>query len=115
MSRTPLHNRISSENKEIERTPLKNKVIREKTPLSNKVIKDKTPLGNVALQSSIDQRLLEVMRNLNLAVAVVAQARDKRFSDPDTMVSPRSVHEAMLHLKEAAQQLDLLRRSLPSG
>jgi hypothetical protein len=84
-----------------------------RTPLANKVIKDKTPLSSQALTDSVDQHLFDVMRSLNLAVAVVAQARDKRFSDPKTMISGRSVHEAMLHLKEAALQLDLLRRSLP--
>lgn len=111
MSRTPLHNRSLSDGTG-DRTPLGSKVIKDKTPLRNKVIKEKTPLGNSALEASVDERLFEVMRNLNLAVAVVAQARDKRFSNPKTMVSERSVHEAMLHLKEAAQQLDLLRRSL---
>ncbi len=111
MSRTPLHNRSMSDEKG-DRTPLNNKEIRDKTPLRNKVIKDKSPLANSVLDSSLDERLLEVMRNLNLAVAVVAQARDKRFLDPKTMISGRSVHEALLHLKNAAQQLDLIGRSL---
>jgi hypothetical protein len=102
MTRTPLHNRSQSEGKEPGRPPLANKIIKEKTPLSSQ-----------ALTDSVDQHLFDVMRSLNLAVAVVAQARDQRFSDPKTMVKSRSVHEAMLHLKEAAIQLDLLRRSLP--
>ena len=102
MTRTPLHNRSQTDGKEPGRTPLANKTIKEKTPLSSQ-----------ALTDSVDQHLFDVMRSLNLAVAVVAQARDKRFSDPKTMVKSRSVHEAMLHLKEAALQLDLLRRSIP--
>ena len=111
MARTPLRNNTISEGKG-DRTPLKNKEVRDKTPLRNKMIKDKSPLANTVLQETIDERLLEIMRNLNLAVAVVAQARDKRFADPKTMVSERSVHEALLHLKAAAQQLDLIGRSL---
>jgi hypothetical protein len=94
------------------RTPLINKTLREKTPLKNKIISEPTPLSASALADSVDQHLLSVMQSLNMAVAVVAQARDQRFDNPTTMVSPRSVHEAMLHLKNAAQQLDLLRRSL---
>jgi hypothetical protein len=121
MTRTPLNSKINAQrdeeidggmDKKVQRTPLANKAIREKTPLKNKIITDPTPLNQTALAATVDQHLLDVMQSLNMAVAVVAQARDKRFQDPATMVSPRSVHEAMLHLKNAAQRLDLLRRSL---
>lgn len=123
MSRTPLHNRALSDGKDKtplgnrvlpgkDRTPLGNKVVREKTPLSSRIVKDKTPLGNVAQEASIDQRLLDVLRNLNLAVAAVAQARDRRFADPAAKLSPETAVQALMYLKDAAQQLDLLRRSL---
>ena len=110
MSRTPLHNRALTDGK--ERTSLGGRVIKDKTPLGNKVIKDKTPLGNRLKEQSIDQRLLDVLRSLNLAVAAVAQARDRRFTDPDAKLSPDTAVQALLHLKDAAQQLDVLRRGV---
>jgi hypothetical protein len=104
MTRTPLSNRSQTEGKSVSRTPLANKTLKEKTPLNSQI-----------LAATVDQQLFEVMRSLNLAVAVVAQARDKRFSHPTVMVEGRSIHEAMLHLKEAAQALDILRRSIPKN
>ena len=126
MSRTPLNNRALPDGKDKaplagrdlpgkDRTPLGNKVIREKTPLSSRVVKDKTPLGNRLDDASIDQHLLDVLRSLNLAVAAVAQARDRRFSDPTAKLSGDVAVQALIHLKDAAQQLDRLRRTLGSG
>jgi hypothetical protein len=123
MSRTPLHNRALPDGKDKtplgnrvlpgkDRTPLGSKVIREKTPLSSRIVKDKTPLANRVAESSVDQRLLDILRSLNLAVAAVAQARDHRFADPTAHLSPELAVQALLHLKDAAQQLDQLRRSL---
>ena len=109
MSRTPLNNRILTDGK--DRTPLANRVIREKTPLSNRVVREKTPLGNKTQNAAIDQQLLDVLRSLNLAVAAVAQARDQRFADPTTELSPQVALHALLHLKDAAQLLDSLRRN----
>ena len=102
MSRTPLHNRALTDDK-------------DRTSLGGRVIKDKTPLGNRMKDASIDQRLLDVLRSLNLAVAAVAQARDRRFTDPDAKLSPDIAVQALLHLKDAAQQLDVLRRALTTG
>lgn len=110
MSRTPLHNRSLTDGK--DRTPLGSRVIKDKTPLGNKVIKDKTPLGSRIQGASVDQQLLDVLRSLNLAVAAVAQARDRRFTDPEAKLSPDTAVQALLHLKDAAQQLDHLRRTL---
>lgn len=126
MSRTPLHNRALPEGKDKtplgnrmlpgkDRTPLGNKIIREKTPLSTRIVKDKTPLGNRSTDTSIDQHLLDVLRSLNLAVAAVAQARDRRFADPAAKLSADVAVQALLHLKDAAQQLDQLRRTLANG
>ncbi len=127
MSRTPLHNRALTDGKDKtplgnkvlpgkDRTPLGNKVIKDKTPLgtpiTKAVAKDKTPLGNKTQDASLDQHLLDVLRSLNLAVAAVAQARDQRFADPNATLSPQIAVQAMLHLKDAAQQLDTLRRKL---
>jgi hypothetical protein len=123
MSRTPLHNRALPDGKDKtplgnrvlpgkDRTPLGNKVIRDKTPLSSRIVKDKTPQANRVVESSVDQRLLDILRSLNLAVASVAQARDRRFADPAAPLSPDLAVQALLHLKDAAQQLDQLRRSL---
>jgi hypothetical protein len=123
MTRTPLQNRALTDGK--DKTPLGGRALsgKDKTPLGNKVIKDKTPLGSKTLKersgpdprivdASLDQRLLDVLRSLNLAVAAVAQARDQRFTDPNATLSPQIAVQAMLHLKDAAQQLDQLRRSL---
>ena len=126
MSRTPLNNRTLSDGKDKtplgnralpgkDRTPLGNKIIREKTPLSSRIVKDKTPLGNRVQDGSIDQHLLDVLRSLNLAVAAVAQARDRRFADPTAKLTPDVAVQALLHLKDAAQQLDQLRRTLANG
>jgi hypothetical protein len=126
MSRTPLNNRALSEGK--DKTPLGNRILpgRDRTPLGNRVIKDKTPLGNKVIkdkiapssrggEASVDQRLLDVLSSLNLAVAAVAQARDRRFSDPDARLTADTAVQALLHLKDAAHQLDQLRRDLPAG
>lgn len=113
MSRTPLNNRVLSDGK--DRTPLGNKVIKDKTPLSSRIVRDKTPLGNRVQAASVDQVLLDVLRSLNLAVAAVAQARDRRFTDPDAKLSPDTAVQALIHLKDAAQQLDRLRRNLTTG
>lgn len=102
MSRTPLHNRALTDDK-------------DRTSLGGRVIKDKTPLGNRMQDASIDQRLLDVLRSLNLAVSAVAQARDRRFADSNAKLSPDTAVQALLHLKDAAQQLDVLRRALTTG
>ena len=126
MSRTPLHNRALTDGKDKtplgnrvlpgkDRTPLGNKVVKEKTPLSTRIVRDKTPGGTRIQESegtSLDQTLLDVLRSLNLAVAAVAQARDRRFTNPNAELSPDTALQALLHLKDAAQQLDLLRRGL---
>lgn len=110
MSRTPLHNRALTDGK--DKTPLGNRALsgKDKTPLSTRIVK--TPLGSPVQNASIDQRLLDVLRSLNLAVAAVAQARDRRFVDPEAKFSPESAVQALVYLKDAAQQLDQLRRQL---
>jgi hypothetical protein len=107
--KTPLGDRVLPGK---NHTPLGNKVIREKTPLSSRIVKDKTPLGNRVQDASVDQHLLDVLRSLNLAVAAVAQARDRRFADPAAKLSSDVAVQALLHLKDAAQRLDQLRRTL---
>lgn len=125
MSRTPLNNRALSEGKDKtplgnrvlpgkDRTPLGNRVLKDKTPTSNRIIKDKAASGR-SEDASIDQRLLDVLRSLNLAVAAVAQARDRRFADPTAELSADIPVQALLHLKDAAQLLDQLRRDQKSG
>lgn len=104
MSRTPLNSRALTDGK--DRTPLGSRVIRDKTPLGNRVINSKIQ------DASVDQQLLDVLRSLNLAVAAVAQARDKRYLDPEAKLTPQVAVQALLHLKDAAQQLDHLRRNL---
>ncbi len=104
MSRTPLSNRALTDGK--DRTPLGSRVIREKTPLGNRVLNSKIQ------NASVDQQLLDVLRSLNLAVAAVAQARDQRFADPAAQLSSQIAVHALLHLKDAAQLLDHLRRNL---
>lgn len=107
MSRTPLNSRALSEGK--DRTPMGSRVIRDKTPAGNRVLNSKIQ------GASVDQQLLDVLRSLNLAVAAVAQARDRRFIDPDATLSADTAVQALLHLKDAAQQLDHLRRNLASS
>ena len=98
MSRTPLNNRTIADGK-------------ERTPLGNRTLKDRSPHGTQVPPTSIDQQLLDVLRSLNLAVAAVAHARDQRFHDPTTSLSPQVAVKALLHLKDAAQQLDHLRKN----
>ena len=98
MSRTPLNNRTITDGK--ERTPLTNRALKERS-----LHTISTPAG------SIDQQLLDVLRSLNLAVAAVAHARDQRFHDPTASLSPQVAIKALLHLKDAAQQLDHLRKN----
>jgi hypothetical protein len=102
MSRTPLHNRALTDSK-------------DRTPPGARVVKDKVPHAHRTKDASIDQCLLDVLRSLNLAVAAVAQARDRRFTDPNAKLSPDTPVQALLHLKDAAQQLDALRRDLAEG
>ena len=98
MSRTPLNNRTITDGK-------------ERTPLTNRALKER-PLHTIATPpASIDQQLLDVLRSLNLAVAAVAHARDQRFHDPTASLSPQVAIKALLHLKDAAQQLDHLRKN----
>lgn len=97
MSRTPLNNRTITDGK-------------ERTPLGNRAIKERSPHGTQVAPTSIDQQLLDVLRSLNLAVAAVAHARDQRFHDPTASLSPQVAVKALLHLKDAAQQLDQLRK-----
>lgn len=97
MSRTPLNNRTITDGK-------------ERTPLTNRALKER-PLHTISTTpASIDQQLLDVLRSLNLAVAAVAHARDQRFHDPTASLSPHVAVKALLHLKDAAQQLDHLRK-----
>jgi hypothetical protein len=98
MSRTPLNNRTITDGK-------------ERTPLANRAIKERSLHGIQNQQASIDQQLLDVLRSLNLAVAAVAHARDQRFHDPTASLSPQVAIKALLHLKDAAQQLDHLRKN----
>ncbi len=104
MSRTPLNSRALTDGK--DRTPMGSRVIRDKTPVSNRVLNSKIQ------DASVDQQLLDVLRSLNLAVAAVAQARDKRYIDPNAKLTPQVAVQALLYLKDAAHQLDQLRRNL---
>ena len=105
MTRTPLGNRALSDDG--RKTPLGNRVLptKDKTPLSSRIVRDKSPPGDV------DQHLLDVLRSLNLAVAVVAVARERCYTHPGSKLSPRVATDALLHLKDAAQLLDQLRKS----
>jgi hypothetical protein len=110
MSRTPLSNRALSDDG--RKTPLGNRVLpaKDKTPLSTRIVK--TPQANQVLPAvDADQQLLDVLRSLNLAVAVVAVARERCYTHPGTKLSPRVVSDALLHLKDAVQLLDQMRRS----
>ena len=113
MSRTPLHNRALTDGK--DKTPQGSRVLpgRDRTPLANRVLRDRTPHGDRIQEPSLDQELLDVLRSLNLAVAAVAQARDRRFSEPAALPTPEFATKALIHLKDAAQHLDRLRRTLP--
>ena len=109
MSRTPLNSRTLPGDKDPER----------KTPLANRVLpgKDKTPTGGhkilpATAVGDIDQQLLAILRGLNMAVAVVAEARERRYAKPQAKLSSQVAVEAMLHLKEVAQLLDQVRRQL---
>lgn len=97
MSRTPLNNRTITDGK-------------ERTPLANQALRERSSHGIPIQPASIDQQLLDVLRSLNLAVAAVAHARDQRFHDPTANLSPQVAIKALLHLKDAAQQLDQLRK-----
>lgn len=100
MSRTPLSNRTITDGNGKERTPLTNRALKER------------PLHTITTPpASVDQQLLDVLRSLNLAVAAVAHARDQRFHDPTANLSPHVAVKALLHLKDAAQQLDHLRKN----
>lgn len=105
MSRTPLGNRALSDDG--RKTPLGSRVLptKDKTPLSSRIVRDKSPPVDV------DQHLLDVLRSLNLAVAVVAVARERCYTHPGTKLSPRVATDALLHLKDAASVLDHLRKS----
>ena len=98
MSRTPLNNRTITDGK-------------ERTPLANRALKERSSHGAQVPPTSIDQQLLDVLRSLNLAVAAVAHARDQQFQDPTARLSPEVAVKALLHLKDAAQQLDHLRKN----
>ena len=90
------------------RTPMNSRVLSDdgrKTPLGNRILKDRTPPVDV------DQALLDTLRSLNLAVAVVAMARERGYTHPGTRLSPRVATDALLHLKDAANLLDKLRKS----
>lgn len=111
MSRTPLSNRVLPDDG--RKTPLGNRVLpaKEKTPLSTRIVK--TPHANHVLPpEEVDQRLLDVLRSLNLAVAVVAVARERCYTHPGTKLSPRVASDALLHLKDAVSLLDQLRKSV---
>lgn len=113
MSRTPLSNRALPDDG--RKTPLGNRVLpaKEKTPLSTRIVKDKTPQANRVLPPvDVDQQLLDVLRSLNLAVAVVAVARERCYTHPGAKLSPRVASDALLHLKDAAGLLDQLRKSV---
>jgi hypothetical protein len=121
MSRTPLNSRILPSDRDPERkTPLGNRVLpgKDKTPLGNRVLpgKDKTPTGGHRILPDaivdLDQQLLAILRGLNMAVAVVAEARERRYAKPQAKLSSQMAIEAMLHLKEVAQLLDQVRRQL---
>ena len=96
----------------MSRTPLSNRMIpdgKERTPLANRTLKEHH--GDHHQPASIDHQLLDILRSLNLAVAAVAHARDQRFHDPSASLSPQVAVKALLHLKDAAQQLDHLRKN----
>lgn len=111
MSRTPLSNRALPDDG--RKTPLGNRVLpaKEKTPLSTRIVK--TPQANQALPpEDVDKHLLDVLRSLNLAVAVVAVARERCYTHPGAKLSPRVASDALLHLKDAVGLLDQLRKSV---
>jgi len=110
-------------------TPMNNRSLpsgRDKTPLGNRVLpgKDKTPLGSRILaakpapkdtkerEAEFDQRLLLLLRSLNLAIAQVSQARELRYSQADAAIPPGVVDSTLQHIREAQQLAEALRRSL---
>lgn len=112
MTRTPLDNRALPDDG--RKTPLGNRVLsaKDRTPINVRGAKDKTPQANRVLPPpDVDQHLLDVLRSLNLAVAVVAVARERCYTHPGSKLSPRVATDALLHLKDAAQLLDQLRKS----
>ena len=117
-------------------TPLNNRLLpsgRDKTPLGNRVLpgKDKTPLGNRILpakpaakeggkdgkdgkerEAEIDQRLLLLLRSLNLAIAQVSQARELRYTQSEAAIPSGVIESTLQHLREAQQLADALKRSV---
>jgi hypothetical protein len=61
--------------------------------------------GDVGAENT-DKLLLDVMRHLNLAVAVVAQARDHhQVSGGDVTIRQRMIRDALVHIHGAMEGL----------
>ncbi len=119
--KTPLGNRVLPGK---DKTPLGNRVlpVKDKTPLGNRALpgKDKTPSGNRVLPAKeskeraaeVDQRLLLLLRSLNLAIAQVSQARELRYTQPAAALPAGVVDGTLQHLRDAQQLAEALKRAL---
>ena len=85
---------------QMTRTPLSNRVQpgRDKTPLGNRVVAP----GIKELGNEVDRKLLDLLRSLNLPIAQVSDARERRFARPDAKLPAASADHVLVHLKDAA-------------
>jgi hypothetical protein len=104
-------------------TPMSNRALpsgKDKTPLGSRVLpgKDRTPTGNRVLSgkaltkeqhAQLDQRLLSLLRSLNLAIAQVSQARELRYTQPEATIPPGVLDSTLQHLKEAQALVEALK------
>jgi hypothetical protein len=107
-------------------TPMDNRSLpggRDKTPLGNRVLpgKERTPQGTRIIsakpaakerEAEVDQRLLLLLRSLNLAIAQVSQARELRYTQPEAAIPAGVVDSTLQHLREAQQLAEALKRAL---
>jgi hypothetical protein len=119
--KTPLGSRVLPGK---DKTPLGSRVLpgKDKTPLGSRVLpsKDKTPLGTRQLPAKdateraaeVDQRLLLLLRSLNLAIAQVSQARELRYTQPEAALPAGVIDGTLQHLREAQQLAETLKRAL---
>jgi hypothetical protein len=62
-------------------------------------------------EASLERKLLDIMRGLNLAVAVIADARESCIKDPAAKPSAK-LHDAMVHLQCVLVQLEAVQKQL---
>jgi hypothetical protein len=62
-------------------------------------------------EASLERKLLDIMRGLNLAVAVIADAREYCIKDPVARPAAK-LHDAMVHLQGVLVQLETIQKQL---